>query len=47
MDETPYLSFLRQKVYEAILASGIRDLSILESKLQAQDLICDLFSSRT
>ncbi|WZY88453.1 hypothetical protein YC2023_045188 [Brassica napus] len=25
-----------------ILASGIRDLSILESKLQAQDLICDL-----
>jgi len=43
MDETPYLSFLRKKkVYEAILASGIRDLSILESKLQAQDLICDL-----
>lgn len=42
MDETPYLSFLRKKkVYEAILASGIRDLSILESKLQAQDLICD------
>jgi|InoplaCoSPM_1038584.scaffolds.fasta_scaffold00019_2 hypothetical protein len=31
-----------KKVYEAILASGIRDLSILESKLQAQDLICDL-----
>lgn len=28
-----------KKVYEA---SGIRDLSIRESKLQAQDLICDL-----
>jgi hypothetical protein len=31
-----------KKVYEALLASEIRDLSIRESKQEAQDLICDL-----
>ena len=33
---------LGKRVYEAILISEIRDLSIRESKQEAQDLICDL-----
>jgi len=41
-DQLDRASTLGKRVYEAILTSEIRDLSIRDSKQEAQDLICDL-----
>lgn len=41
-DQLDRASTLGKPVYEAILTSEIRDLSIRKSKQEAQDLICDL-----
>lgn len=41
-DQLDRASTLGKRVYEAILTSEIRDLSIRDSKQEAKDLICDL-----